>query len=1280
MKSLMKMKIVLALALAFGQAEAFAICKRTDIDVAAAQAMAAKFVQTMKVSKARGDIETMTSSYQIFGEGFYNQCQPEEKLKFCGFDCHTELAEYNLFMANDLAYYYQSSNSVMKTEGFLAFAQKGISIVETAKELLNKQKSSDFRDYVFQSSRYTLILAQLYMAAGDHWYQSVSETKLERLRFLIGKTLKDSENSESEADKKTKTSSELARDNYEKANWVLQSAALEIPEADQQYSSLSADLFSKRHAIEQRLASLDKGYIFLNIDPEEFTQISFEKLKGELDSLIGRIDLAEKNIGDLMSSWKQSKLGRDTEEINEEARRKDISIAQSSYRIAKLEETAKEMSNTIEAKLLEVESDKQTFEYERQKFEYEYGLKMRLQELKDRQTLIQSRKEADIIQFDLTDQDRKLNDLRWLMGWEMSKTNLDIQVSQFESEIARLESDIQIKSYQKEQTNKRKDINSHQINIADANILTSQNNQKSLVFERDELNRQQISSLEAQLCSVRNRMAFVGEKLPAYQPRQYNCTVANFDTTESGYHEKMCGSNGLREKLVDQRISAVARALCAVGKDTILRELRPDPTGTDKRAPDSRLIDSLRECENVQTTQLEFARQIFEKEMALADLEIAAAESTRSRLEAMLATFLAETVLIETSKVGMDLVVETLELSYSTAAAIPKTSVCACGVASGALVTTDPSEPIRVLVESAREAAGKYATWSEFVLNKLGVVQEYEKNIKLAVDALNQARLSKEVKNLHAMQAVAEILGRSDDLQEDIASKLIERETTIVDCNRETSTLAETKASLRIEHDRLVTEIKSVELRANNINRSIQNELLAQKKEQSNISILNAENANLDIEIKSIDTELATLRRLRDDSKIRKDLVENLQSKITGLVRQATAAEEAVARLTKIRNDKLIAIGDKEYDQIKAVIEANKTFTMELVKYSDKLYKLDVVDQGLRNEINTFKTNIDEQVKTEREKLMNTLYLQAADASNGQKEKMFMATQEQMAALSKTVPNFIQEKRELLQQANRILVLMRNQINSLTSLQGESALSLGTSKSAPYVRTLDDLAKLKEVIKSPLLAQEQIIPIQTTRIVIPSGSGLARTLASERKASFEINPFARGQMERLGYFSLWSSSFDADTLNGMTQNLLLVDFNLVVNFSACQNAEPKIFVLKHTGNGFVFKETSEQDATPVPIMVIAQSRKDVASYEVKTTGSFAEEAADRFWIQRWRLNNFLSTAKPPGYGDSGTLPPLLGLPLLGTYELTLPPASEGCSYDNATYVLYLTYSTNQRRS
>jgi hypothetical protein len=1266
------MKIVLALALAFGQAEAFAICKRADVDVAAAQNMAAKFVQNMKVSKARGDIETMTSSYQTFAEAFFNQCQPEEKLKFCGFDCHTELAEYNLFMANDLAYYYQSSGdgkgSPLKADKILAFAQTGVSIVESAKELLNKQKAGDFRDYVFQNGQYSLILAQLYMTAGDIWYQSVSETKLERLRYLIGKTLKDSENAESEADKKKKTESELARDNYEKANWVLQSAALEIPADDQQFSSLSADLFSKRYAVEQRLTSLDKGYIFLNIDPEEFSKISFETLKSELDKLVGRIENAEDRIETLMSSWKQSKLGRDTEEINEEARRKDISIAQSSYRIAKLEQSAQAMSNTIEAKLLEVGSQKQTFEYERQKFEYEFGLKMKLQELNDRQALIQSRKEADIIQFDLTDQDRKLNDLRWLMGWELSKTNLEIQVSQFESEITRLESDIQIKTNQKAQTDNRKIVNTEQIKIANANIQTSKNNQKSLEFERDELNKQQISSLEAQLCSVRNRMAFVGEALPAYETKVYSCQVSTVGQTETSYREKMCGPNGLRKRVNAQSINTVAKALCAIGYDSLPPELQNDPI----------VKQSLTQCEGVTpTTELAFAREIFKKEMELADKEIEASEANRARLYALLTNFLAQTSIAAATQATMETVVKTLEASLSIAASIPTTSVCACGLSSGAITTIDVKASMSVAVDSARESANRFITWSKFVLENLEKAQELEIRIKNILASIEQQRLAKDIKNFHAMQAIAGIMGRSEQFQQDIIGKLIERETIIVDCDREGTNLDETKASLRIEHDRLVTEIKSVDLRSSNINRSIQNEVLAQQKEQSNISVLNAENANLNIELQSIDTELTTLRRLRDDTKVRKDLVKNLQGKIAGLERQATAAEEAVARLTKIKNDKLIAIADEEYAQVERVINQNETFTKKLVEYSDKLQKLDAVDQGLRSEINQFKIGIDKQVADEREKLMNTLYLQAADASNGQKEKMFMATQEQMAALSKSVPNFIQQKRELLQQANRILVLLRNQINSLTALQGKNPLSLGNTESLAYVKNSGDLSKLKDVVEAPFWSQQQEITIQTSRIVIPSGSGLARTLASERKASFEINPFARGQMERLGYFSLWSTDFDADTLNGLTQNLLLVDFNLVVNLSACQNAAPKVYVIKHTGNGFVFKETSPLDPTPAPIMVVAQDRKARPNYDIKTTGSIAEQS-EAFWQKQWFLNNFLSSATPPNLGDRGSLPPLLGLPLFGTYELTLPPPSEGCSYDNATYVLYLTYSTNQR--
>ncbi|WP_141733567.1 hypothetical protein [Oligoflexus tunisiensis] len=1272
MKSLIKMKIVLALALTLGQSEAYALCEKNDVDVAAAQGKAAKFVQEMKIAKARGDIETMTSAYQTFADNFFNKCQPEEKLKFCGFDCHTELAEYNLFMANDLAYYYQSSgtgsSSPLKPEKILAFAQTGVSIVESARQLLSEQKTGDFRDYVFQNSQYNLTLAQLYMTAGDIWYQAVSETKLERLRYLIGKTLEDTENATSEEDKKKKSETELARDNYEKANWVLQSAALEIPADDQQFSSLSADLFAKRHAVEQRLSSLDKGYIFLNIDPEEFSNISFEKLKAELDKLVSRIEGAEDRIETLMSTWKQSKLGRDTEEINEEARRKDISIAQSSYRIAKLEQSAQAMSNSIETKLLDVANQKQSYEYERQKFEYEFGLKMKLQELTDRQSLIHSRKEADIVQFDLNDQDRKLNDLRWLMGWELSKTNLDIQVSQFESEIARLESDIQLKSNQKLQTNNRKIINAKQIQISNANIEASRNSQLNLEFERDELNKQTVRSLEAQLCSVRNRMAFVGEAVPAYQARQYNCQVSDFGLTETAYREKMCGSNGLRQNLNAQNINTVAKALCAIGYDTLPPELQNDPI----------VKKSLTECEGVTpSTQLEFAREIFKKEMELADKEIAAAEGTRARLYGLLTKFLTEFSINVATQATMETVVKSLEISLSVAAAIPKTSICACGMSSGAITTIDVEASARVAVETAREASNKYITWAKFLMDGYEKAQELELRIKALADAIEQGKLSKQIKNFHAMQAIAEIMGRSEGFQQDIIGKLIERETIIVDCNREGSTLAETKASLRIEHDRLVTEINSVELRSTTLNRSIQNEQLNQQKEQASISILNAENANLNIELQSIDTELATLRRLKNDTKARQDMIRTLQTTISGLEREATATEEAIARLDKLRKDKLLAIADEEYAQVERVINQSSTFTSRLVEYADKLQKLDAVDQGLRSEVNQFKVSIDKQVAEEREKLINTLYMQAADASNGQKQKMFMATQEQMAALSKSVPNFIQQKRELMQQANRILVLLRNQINSLTSLQGSNPLSLGNTDSLAYVKNSGDLTKLKSVIEAPFWSEDQVLTIQSTQIVIPSGSGLARALATERRANFEINPFARGQMERLGYFSLWSSDFDADLLNGMTQNLLLVDFNLVVNLSACQNAAPKIYVLKHTGNGFVFKETSPKDSTPAPIMVVARDRTVPASYDIKTTGSIAEQVAG-FWQKRWLLNNFMSTAVPPNMGDQGSLPPLLGLPLFGTYELTLPPPSEGCSYDDATYVMYLTYSTNRR--
>lgn len=1257
---------VLFILMAFGS-PLLAVCDAPSTDLDSAKSRVTSFIQEMKIAKARGDIETMKLSYDRFYLGFLQKCSATDYVKLCGYECHVELGEFNLFMANDLAYYYQKSTSrrsgsPQKPAAVLEAAQNGVDIIEKGIKALLDQPKGDIRDYIYQSGNYQLLLARLYMTMGDLQYQSVSETKLQRLQYLVSNATSGRTDSDGK-----KTETEQAKEYYESANWAIQSAALEVPLEDQIFSDLAADILSLTYEINRRLTSLDKGYIFLDIDPESFTTIPYHKLKLRLKQLTDRVIEAERNVESLMSAWKQAKLNRDTDQINEEARSKDISITQSSYRIAKLESMANELRIEVDGKLNDVKAKQDSLEYERQKAEYEFGLKSKITELSNRKELIQARTEADVLQFDSVAKERRVNDLRWMMGWEISKANLDIQLSQFQSEIDRFESEIKIKENQIEQNaNRRKNIG-EQLKIARENIGTSIRNVEALELEKDRLNRLHIKSLETEVCGVRNRMAFLGMPLPPFVAQEYNCTVADFGMTETTYQSQMCGPGGLRAQVNDLNIESIAGALCAlVPASSIPNSIKNDPNA-------SRGLD---ECSSkLPQSQMEFSQKIFEKEMALADKEIASAEDARKRLEVDLGILTARLAVSTATALGLEIAAKTAESVAVGVASIPTVAACACGMSSGVITTTDPSKSAIVIAQITREAQSAFVQGSEFVLGTTEKILAAKREAEDLKIRLSKENLSKEIKNFHALQAIAEITGRSLNFQKDIQSAIVQKGSIIVDCDRDLNKLTEAKALLLTEHDRLLAQIASSDLRASNLERSILNEKSVQAKEDGNMRILALEERNVEIDQSNIDLEIKTLERLKDGAVFRKDLIAGLKGKIESLDQEQKAASKALEEINKLSKEKLLAISEREYEQIAEVIRGDTSQTKKLLEIAKELNGLTQVDANLRDELTNFNASIEKQVKEEREKVLNTLYMQKEDVDGGNREKLFMATQEQMAALTKSVPAFIAQKRESLAEANRLLILLRNQVTALSSLQGtESPLSLGRSNPIIYMKNSDDLNKIQNIIEEPLWSNDQAIPMQTSKILVPSGSGLARSLAKSLRAEFDVSPSAQNQMDKTGYFSLWSSDFNIDP-NGLNQNLLLVDVNMLVNFPACPNKAPKIYVLKHKGTGFVFKDASARDRTPLPSLVVSNERRIRATpYYVNFSGSELE----RIWNGDSKYSDQLNAFLDPVGVDGNSVPPLLGLPLIGNYELILPSPSPGCSYEDASFELYFTYAMKQR--
>jgi hypothetical protein len=103
---------------------------------------------------------------------------------------------------------------------------------------------------------------------------------------------------------------------------------------------------------------------------------------------------------------------------------------------------------------------------------------------------------------------------------------------------------------------------------------------------------------------------------------------------------------------------------------------------------------------------------------------------------------------------------------------------------------------------------------------------------------------------------------------------------------------------------------------------------------------------------------------------------------------------------------------------------------------------------------------------------------------------------------------------------------------------------------------------------------------------------------------------------------------------------------------------------------------SANDSTLSPVFLSTPSRSTKRSYISLNNDHNLVSQLGNFWAQRHYLYNFLVQETPPD--DTGAAMPLMGLPVIGSYELVLPNPPAGCSYDGAGFRFYLVYAKSMR--
>ena len=1257
-------------------AQAQQSCSEADLDAAVQRG--GELTTLLKIANFRADVKYMG---EVAGDldRFLAGCGSEETgrlAQVCDYDCHLQLGRYSLFMASDLPFLSASggvsrNDSPMSPQKAQEIAVQGMQTVERGLRFLARQQAGSngsdegeegsYREFVRQLVLLNSLKIQLFMAMGDNWYQTVSEARVKTLDFLLAESL----GSTTGSGVASQPNLSKAYTNYEAAMWTLVETKMDIP-GETTYDDLRADLFVQERELQDRMDSIRKGFLYIGIDPLQFTTIKFEELERKIKETSAQLEGIEARIESIVREWHANKDGEATRQIDEERMVRGQQVNLIAHQIGKLETQAEVFSLAVQEEMNRVDAERDTFAYRQQIRRLETELATKIAEFENQQQQLQGRKELDLIVLSKEAELDRRSELRWLLSWEMTRMNLDMQLASIQTQIDEY-------TRQKDRNANQREQIAIEVTQKHEAIRLSQN-----AIQRSELQKQQIAARQTEtymarrkveresVCQIESQLAFIGvSPAQAFTPiaGEQPCDVPTLQFTRMEYNKQMCGDGqtvGLRKKLIDERIRARAFVLQCVVGTADFSDLAPmvqnDPIIVDgsEDLPSGVTVA----CGSFTQTETNFAKKIWEFEKQNAENNIADLIAQRDALSDQIDLVdNAFTGLIATLQ-SFQLMLGIVESAYALAAAIPETTVHAQAMASGVSTKIDPSKAVAAQLNAIRGMITSAISIGTFTVDTMNKIKTLTRELQVLKQQITTAEFEKAGKAMALHRTHFQLAGQRADGLNEVKQMILQNSISDIDCENEALGIDERVATLQAEHARLLA---SMDLSAN------ENALLDFDTQDSDLQI---ERANSEIEISERDIErlrlsdaqlendTVALDKMIADARSRIDRVREVQGTVTGLADASNQSTNVINELRDRQKQAMLALSDQEMAFVERRIVEEKSNTTAMVADLDHAIELGLKSAELKEKIRGFQSDIKAQVVKQQEE-MTALVSQIDDPQT--RRNLFVTSQETLSELMKGVPEYVVSKRRLLTTANLNLHLMRRRYALVAGLTGSQQDWPST-----YVRNASQLTTMVSDITDNHFFDERRINIGVAQVVVPANSGFARSIAQNGKVEFELSPAASTEdaMKRLGYLSLWNP-----TKFQVARNTTLIDAFVGVQFP-CTGTQRNAYVLTHEGSGMLFRPLSEGSNELVAQLQVGPERSWVQTFFNLANSQDRVDQIQDFWEDRFQVRQFPPLPGPPN--DSNANLPYLGAPVIGSYSLQVLPST--CAYDGAVYTLYFVYS------
>jgi hypothetical protein len=1184
----------------------------------ALRAQVAHSVSGIKIAQYRADGALLETSAGELESLFGPQGCPEElKVRLCDADCYYQRASANLFRATGIPLLSSKSgdspgDGVLNQQALLDQARQGILLVDEALARLPRQqvagggapqKENAFNSYLKSLALLNGLKAKLLVAAGDTWYRAASVSQINRLNYAVGDVLDDT--SPATGDPGDEYFKAMAY--YDEAFWLTMEARATVPDVALFASELSA-LAAIDKEVERRLDSVRKGYLFIGIDPEDFTFHNVEDLGRQLWKQRGELETQEKEISKLLLDWKDRYKELADQNFDLANLANSRAIDNEVYKIARLQDEAGVLERSIEGQLEKVTGAVNKFDRLHQINVLQADLKKQNMDLKNQLTVIQGQKEQDLLTLHKEDVRDQLEDYRFNIDMVLAEYNFRMQIDSLGVQLAELrnriggdDSDIRIAQNRKTQLGVLIDVSQQRINAANVLVNKYRTAQDTVYRSEVQAMEREIAAVDIEKDYYTSTAQTFGRDVCAARAALLTKSKEDIEKIKACYESSCPGGEGLKTTI--NQIAAQNKAMMAA------QELTINNTLTVLRTRTGEVRAAISQWNQWKTYE------------SLAQMAVATA---------------------------------------GVVAAIPDVTIGLMGPEVN--VTRGLKDAAKILADYAMNYVQYVQSDIQFQYQANQEIGSLDAQVKELEGHLQEITAQKLIDQWATKKALAEVNVQLAGLDREGNQADLEKKVQKIACDGDTAMYQATAARLQAHRASLMAQKTAKSQESSLLNFDIQEQQSLRAQSDLEIRRLKIEQDQIDLEVAKIEKDRANLDSMAKAVSGQIARVSGFQSKVDGYKRAYDAKLAVLTDVKKKIEAKTINLSDGQAKYVTDVIANENAATFaQISDIRSQIERLDVA-QALQQDI----TDIDVGMRNAVVANRNQIIKLAGQAPQSNANAIFWDFEQLAADLTHGAAEMLEEKRELLQNINFTYNLYRNRYNMLSDFTTDIAPIHGDTS---FIRTSSDVTRVlgacgavggvgTSAICNPdsLTWSRSMMTGLNAEFTVEKNSGLVNQLLQDGRVRFEISPFGSSQEDSklLGDFTLW----DKQTMSDKGQ-MLLVHAMVGLQSGRCGSQQ---VVLRHLGSGIQFARLSEDSREIVPTLVVKKEVGATLPVYGDTDTTMSSE------YEKFHQGSYTAEGLEKKLHEGSTVYPYVGYPLVGTYELVANDKLIACLANDATGV------------